>query len=80
MMSMDPVTLLMVLIYLAAGVICIQRPALPLRWIGNALKRTDGGKEPRRLQGRVLIWVVRIVGFFALLNAITLFYSAYYRR
>lgn len=78
-MLMDPITLVMALIYLVAGVVCIQRPALPLRWIANALKRA-GDKEPRQLQGRGLILFVRLIGFFALLNAVTLFYSAYYRR
>ena len=77
---MDPMTLLMALIYFLAGVVCIHRPAHLLRWIGGALKRSGNGKDPEWLKGRGIIFFIRLIGFFALLNAVMLFYTAFYRQ
>lgn len=73
-------TLLMALIYFLAGVVCIHRPAHLLRWIGGALKRSGNDKDPEWLKGRGIIFFIRLIGFFALLNAVMLFYTAFYRQ
>ena len=77
---MDPVTLLMALIYFLAGVLCIQRPARLIEWMTNAFKRGTSGAEPQWLQGKGVIFFIRLIGFLALLNAAALFYTAYYRQ
>ena len=76
---MDPVTLMIALIYFIAGVICVQRPARLVEWLGKAVSRTTDGGRPSWLQGRGVIYFIRFIGALALLNAVTLFFSAYYR-
>jgi hypothetical protein len=73
-------TLLMALVYFLAGILCIHRPALLVEWIGNALKRTGNAKAPEWLGGRGIIMFIRLIGFLAMLNAIVLFYTAFYRH
>ena len=77
---MDPVTLLMALIYFLAGITCIQRPARLVEWMGKTLKRGTTGAEPQWLHGRGVIFFIRLIGFFALLNAVMLFYATFYSR
>ena len=73
-------TLLMALIYFLAGIICIQRPAQLLTWLGNALQRTTKAEAPAWLKGCSVLLIVRLFGFLALLNAVMLFYTTYYRK
>ena len=73
-------TLLMALIYFLAGIMCIQRPAQLLTWLGNALQRTTKTQAPSWLRGRAVLFIVRLIGFLALLNAVTLFYATFYRQ
>lgn len=73
-------TLLMAFVYFFAGIICIHRPAHLVAWIGNALKRTTNTNEPQWLKGRGIIFFIRLIGFLALLNAVMLFYTAFYRQ
>ncbi len=73
-------TLLMALIYFLAGIICIQRSAQLLTWLGNAMQRTTKTEPPAWLKGRAVLYIVRLIGFLALLNAVTLFYTTFYRQ
>jgi len=73
-------TLLMALIYFLAGIICIHRPVQLLAWLGNALQRTTKAEAPAWLKGRSALFIVRLIGFLALLNAVMLFYTTYYRK
>ena len=73
-------TLLMALIYFLAGIICIQRPAQLLTWLGNALQRTTKAATPAWIKGRSALFIVRLIGFLALLNAVMLFYTAFYQQ
>jgi len=73
-------TLLMALIYFLAGIICIQRPVQLLAWLGNALQRTTKAEAPAWLKGRSALFIVRLIGFLALLNAVMLFYTTFYRQ
>jgi len=73
-------TLLMALIYFLAGIVCIQRPAQLLTWLGTALQRTTKAEAPAWLKGRAAPFIVRLVGFLALLNAVMLFYTTFYRQ
>ena len=77
---MDPMTLLMAFIYFLAGIVCINRSARLAEWMGNALKRATGDAAPPWLKGRGVIFFIRLIGFLALLNAVALFYTTYYRR
>ena len=71
-------TLFMAAVYFLAGVMCIHRPAHLLEWISHALKRGSETKRPTWLQGRGIIVFIRLLGFLALLNAVVLFYTAFY--
>jgi hypothetical protein len=73
-------TLLMALIYFLAGIICIHRPVQLLAWLGNALQRTTKAEAPAWLKGRSALFIVRLIGFLALLNAVMLFYTTSYRQ
>lgn len=73
-------TLLMALIYFLAGIICIQRPAQLLALLGNALQRTTKSEAPAWLEGRAVLFIVRLIGFLALLNGVMLFYTTFYRQ
>jgi len=73
-------TLLMALIYFLAGIVCIQRPAQLLTWLGNSLQRTTKAEAPAWVKGRSVLFIVRLIGFLALLNAVMLFYTAIYRQ
>jgi hypothetical protein len=71
-------TLLTALIYLLAGILCINRPSRIVQWIGKALKRSGNFKEPEWLKGRGILFFIRLIGFLAFVNAVTLFYTAKY--
>ena len=77
---MDPVTLFMALAYFVIGAVCIQNPARLLGWVSDTLKRMGNDKVQTPLNGRGIVFFVRLIGFLALLNAGMLFYSAHYRR
>ena len=72
----DPMTLLMALIYLAAGILCINRPGRIVELIGTALKRAGNFNEPAWLKARGIIVFIRLSGFLALVNAVMLLYTA----
>ena len=72
----DPMTLLMALIYLAAGILCINRPGRIVESIGTALKRAGNFNEPAWLKARGIIVFIRLIGVMALINAVMLFYTA----
>jgi len=73
-------TLLMALIYFLAGIVCIQRPAQLLTWLGNSLQRTTKAEAPAWVKGRSVLFIVRLIGWLALLNAVMLFDTAIYRQ
>ena len=73
-------TLLMALMYFLAGIICIQRSAQLLTWVGNALQRSTKAEAPAWLRWRSVLFIVRLIGFLALLNAVMLFYTTFYRQ
>jgi hypothetical protein len=72
--------LLMALIYFLAGIICIQRPEQLLTWLRNALQQTTKAEAPAWLKGRSALFIVRLIGFLALLNAVMLFYTTFHRQ
>jgi len=71
-------TLLLALVYLSAGILCINRPGRIVEWIERALKRSGNFKEPAWLKGRGIIFFIRLIGVLALVNAVMLFYTVNY--
>ena len=71
-------TLLLALIYLAAGILCINRPSRIAEWIGKALLRSGNAGRQKWLKGRGMIFFIRLLGFLALVNAVMLLYTAQY--
>jgi hypothetical protein len=69
----------MALLYLAAGIWCVNRPGRIVEWMGKALKRAGNFKEPEWLKGRSLPFFIRLIGILALINAVMLFYTAQHR-
>ena len=71
-------TLLLAIIYLAAGVLCINRPDRIAEWIGKALQRHGNAGQQKWLKGRGIVFFIRVLGVLALINAVMLFYTARY--
>jgi hypothetical protein len=69
-------SLLMALMYLMAGIVCINRPALIVKWLAAMLKSAGIPKQPAWLQARGLVFFIRLMGFLALINAVMYFYLA----
>ncbi len=69
-------SLLMALMFLLAGILCINRPTLIVKWIAAMLKSGGFPGEPAWLQGRGIVFFIRLMGFLALINAVMYFYLA----
>jgi hypothetical protein len=69
-------SLLMALMYLMAGIVCINRPALIVKWLAAMLKSAGIPKQPAWLQGRGVVFFIRLMGFLSLINAVMYFYLA----
>jgi hypothetical protein len=64
----------LVLLYLVAGSACLTRPALIVKWIATLLKSAGSSGKPAWLQGRGVVLIIRLIGFLALINAVTYLY------
>lgn len=73
-------SLLLAFLYLLAGVLCINRPALIVKWIAAILKSAGNLHEPAWLHGRAVLFFIRLLGFLALINATMYFYLAKYSQ
>ena len=69
-------SLVMGLLFLIAGVFCIQRPRLIAGWIALLFSRGGKSRAPAWLGGRRVIWLIQVMGFLALVNATIYFYLA----
>ena len=69
-------SLLLALMYLLAGIACINRPALIVKWVAALLKSAGIPNEPAWLQGRGVVFFIRLMGFLALINAVMYLYLA----
>jgi len=69
-------SLLLGLLFLIAGVFCIQRPRLIAGWIAQLFSRGGQSQAPAWFAWRRVIWFIRIMGFLALVNATIYFYLA----
>lgn len=67
-------TILMAFIFLLTGIFCIHRPTRIVEWLAHALKRLDQAHEPEWLQGRGIIYFIRLLGLLALINSAMLFF------
>lgn len=67
-------TILMGLMFLLAGIVCINQPTLIAEWVGNLLKRAGNPNEQAWLKGRRIIFFIRLIGFLALINAVMYLY------
>ena len=69
-------SLLMALMFLLAGILCINRPILIVKWIAAILKSAGNPNEPAWLNSRGVLFFIRLMGFLALINATMYFYLA----
>src|SRR3569833_962808 len=71
-----PMSTLMALAFLVAGVFCIHRPERFAAWLADAMRRAGGGQgtAPAWAQGRGTVLFIRFIGLLALLNAVMLLY------
>ncbi len=66
--------LLMAFMFLLAGVTCIHRPARIVAWLASALKKPGNPDGPAWLQGRGIIYFIRVMGLLSLINAVMYLY------
>lgn len=71
-------SILMALLFFIAGVYCVQRPARIAQRLVEAVKHASPGNAALSawVETRGMVWSIRLLGLFALLNAVTLFYVA----
>ena len=67
---------LMALMYLLVGIFCINRPTLIVKWIAAMLKSAGLPEQPAWLNGRGVVFFIRLMGFLSLINAVMYFYLA----
>lgn len=67
-------SLLMAFMYALAGIVCINRPALIVKWLAAMLKGAGMTGEPAWLRGGAIVFFIRLMGFLALINAMMYLY------
>ena len=69
-------SLLMAIVFLLAGIFCINRPTVIVKWVAALLKSAGNPEEPAWLKSRGVLFFIRLLGFLALINATMYFYLA----